>query len=63
MVSYIIQTVAFQVFFLLIYDMFLKKETFFNWNRFYLLATALVSVILPFIKIELMLLNKPLVLS
>ncbi len=52
MVHYIIQTIAFQVFFLLIYDVFLKKETFFNWNRFYLLATALLSIILPFIKIE-----------
>tara|TARA_R110002096_G_scaffold178009_1_gene354799 strand:+ start:22900 stop:24927 length:2028 start_codon:yes stop_codon:yes gene_type:complete len=52
MANYIIQTVAFQVFFLLIYDVFLKKETFFNWNRLYLLATALLSVILPFIKIE-----------
>jgi hypothetical protein len=52
MEHYIIQTIAFQVFFLLIYDVFLKKETFFNWNRFFLLTTAVLSVILPFIKIE-----------
>ena len=52
MAHYIIQTIAFQVFFLLIYDVFLKKETFFNWNRFYLIATAILSIILPFIKIE-----------
>lgn len=52
MVHYIIQTVAFQVFFLLIYDVFLKKETFFNWNRMYLLATAPLSLILPFIKVN-----------
>lgn len=52
MVHYIIQTVAFQLFFLLVYDLFLKKETFFNWNRFYLLFTAVLSVVLPFIKIE-----------
>src|SRR5690606_19426553 len=31
---------------------FLKKETFFNWNRIYLLATALLSVIIPFIRLE-----------
>ncbi len=52
MVHYFIQVVAFQLFFLLIYDVFLSKETFFNWNRAYLLMTAIISVILPFIKIE-----------
>src|SRR5690606_1341214 len=52
MLHYILQTVAFQLFFLLIYDLFLKKETFFNWNRSYLLITAIASVTLPFIKLE-----------
>ena len=52
MAHYIIQITAFQVFFLLIYDVFLKKETFFNWNRFYLMVTVILSIILPFIKIE-----------
>ncbi|MCK7589125.1 M56 family metallopeptidase [Subsaxibacter sp. CAU 1640] len=52
MLHYILQTVAFQLFFLIIYDLLLKKETFFNWNRFYLLFTALASVLLPFIKFE-----------
>ncbi len=52
MLHYILQTVAFQLFFLIIYDVFLKKETFFNWNRAYLLVTAILSVVLPFIKIE-----------
>ena len=51
MVHYIIQVAAFQMAFLLIYDLFLKKETFFNWNRLYLLATAVLSLIIPFIKI------------
>jgi len=32
--------------------LFLKKETFFNWNRFYLLITAIASITLPFIKLE-----------
>ena len=52
MVHYYLQVVAFQLFFLIIYDLFLKKETFFNWNRAYLLVTALLSVVLPFIKID-----------
>lgn len=52
MLHYILQTVAFQIFFLIIYDLFLKKETFFNWNRAYLLGTALLSVLLPFLKFE-----------
>jgi bla regulator protein blaR1 len=52
MLQYIIQTIAFQVFFLLVYDAFLKKETFFNWNRLYLLSTSVLSIALPFIKID-----------
>lgn len=52
MLHYILQTVAFQLFFLIVYDLFLKKETFFNWNRAYLLITAFLSVALPFIKLQ-----------
>lgn len=52
MIYYIIQTIAFQLFFLIIYDLFLKKETFFNWNRLYLLATAILSIMLPFVQIN-----------
>ncbi|MGE5944629.1 MAG: energy transducer TonB [Flavobacteriales bacterium] len=52
MVPYIIQVAAFQLVFLMIYDAFLKKETFFNWNRIYLLATALLSVVIPFIRLD-----------
>ncbi|WP_081997682.1 energy transducer TonB [Wocania ichthyoenteri] len=52
MIHYILQTIAFQLVFLLAYDVFLKKETFFKWNRLYLLATAFLSLILPFIKIQ-----------
>ncbi len=48
---YILQTIAFQLLFLIVYDLFLKKETFFNTNRFYLLITPVVSLILPFIQI------------
>ncbi|WOD44639.1 energy transducer TonB [Hwangdonia lutea] len=52
MIHYILQTVAFQLIFLLAYDVFLKRDTFFKWNRLYLLATAMLSLILPFIKLE-----------
>ncbi len=46
----IIQIIAFQALFLLVYDLFLKRETFFNYNRAYLLVTSLLSLILPFLK-------------
>lgn len=52
MLHYILQIIAFQVVFLLVYDLFLKRETFFNYNRFYLLSTAIASFFLPFIKLE-----------
>ena len=53
MLHYILQVIAFQLGFIIIYDVFLRKETFFNWNRVYLLVTALLSVLIPFIKIDL----------
>ncbi len=52
MIHYIVQIIAFQLLFLVIYDVFLKKETFFNWNRAYLLITPIISFVLPFIKIN-----------
>ncbi len=51
MIHYILQTIAFQLLFLLVYDLFLKRETFFNWNRLYLLFTPLLSLLLPFVQI------------
>ncbi|MFB9051641.1 M56 family metallopeptidase [Formosa undariae] len=52
MLHYILQTIAFQLFFLVVYDLFLRRETFFNWNRFYILCTPIASFVLPLIKIE-----------
>ncbi|MEO0571186.1 MAG: M56 family metallopeptidase, partial [Bacteroidota bacterium] len=52
MIPYILETIAFQLVFLLVYDLFLKKETFFQWNRAYLLITFMLSLNLPWIKIE-----------
>lgn len=52
MLHYILQVITFQLLFLLIYDFFLRKETFFNLNRAYLLGTTILSLVIPFIKIE-----------
>ncbi|WP_412986790.1 M56 family metallopeptidase [Pontimicrobium sp. IMCC45349] len=52
MMQYILQTVLFQLVFLLVYEVFLRKETFFNLNRAYLLTTAIGSFILPLVKVQ-----------
>ncbi|WP_394973653.1 TonB family protein [uncultured Croceitalea sp.] len=52
MIQYILEIIAFQLLFLVVYDLFLKQETFFQWNRFYLIGTFVLSLVLPWIKIE-----------
>lgn len=52
MIQYVLECIAFQLVFLVIYDLFLKKETFFQWNRIYLLGTYILSLMLPWMKIE-----------
>jgi len=52
MIQYILECMAFQLLFLIIYDLFLKRETFFQWNRVYLIGTFVLSLLLPWIKIE-----------
>ena len=52
MIHYIFQIIAFQLLFLIVYDLFLKKETFFTWNRIYLIGTTILSVVLPLVKLE-----------
>ena len=52
MINYIIQVALFQVLFLAVYDFFLQKETFFNWNRLYLLITPVLAFVIPFLKFE-----------
>jgi bla regulator protein BlaR1 len=52
MINYIVQVVLFQVLFLAVYDLFLNKETFFKWNRLYLIATPILSFIIPFLKFD-----------
>ncbi|MDO6603717.1 M56 family metallopeptidase [Arenibacter palladensis] len=52
MIRYILECMAFQLLFLIVYDLFLKRETFFQWNRAYLIGTFVLSLLLPWIKIE-----------
>jgi len=52
MVQIILECIGFQLLFLIIYDVFLRRETFFQWNRVYLIGTFLASLVLPFIKID-----------
>lgn len=51
MIHTLLQILVFQLLFLVVYDLFLKKETFFNLNRIYLLLTPILSVVLPFVSI------------
>ncbi len=48
---YSLQTIVLQLVFLLIFEIFFKKETFFKANRFYLLGSMLLSFLIPLIKI------------
>ncbi len=54
MIQYILECIVFQLVFLVIYDLFLKRETFFQWNRLYLIVTYVLSMVLPWVKIEAM---------
>ncbi|MDC8002856.1 M56 family metallopeptidase [Aureisphaera galaxeae] len=52
MTHYILQVIVCQLLFLAVYDLFLKKETFFNLNRAYLLFTPLLSIVIPLAEIS-----------
>ncbi len=52
MIQYILECIAFQLVFLVIYGLLLKRETFFQWNRCYLIVTYTLSLILPWVKLE-----------
>ncbi|MGB8374672.1 MAG: M56 family metallopeptidase [Salegentibacter sp.] len=51
MLHYILQVICFQLSFLLVYEFLLKKETFFSYNRFYLLITPVLAFFLPLLRI------------
>lgn len=50
--TYLAQSLLFQGIFLLGYFWLLRKETFFSYNRWYLLATIVLSLSLPFVEIS-----------
>ncbi len=50
--EYAIQVILFQLAFLLVYDLLLKKETFFSYNRWYLIFTPTLALLLPLLKIR-----------
>jgi len=52
MIPVILECMAFQLVFLAVYDFWLKYETFFQWNRAYLIGAYLLSLLLPWVKIE-----------
>ncbi len=52
MINYILYIIIFQLLFLIAYDLFHKKDTFFSLNRLYLLATSALSFVLPFIRVK-----------
>ena len=49
MLHYLIQITLFQALFFLVYELLLKKETFFTGNRAYLLVTQALVLLLPFL--------------
>ncbi|MDT0677990.1 M56 family metallopeptidase [Autumnicola musiva] len=52
MLYYILEIIIFQLCFLLAYEVLLKKETFFSYNRWYLLLTPIVAMLLPLLKLN-----------
>jgi bla regulator protein BlaR1 len=47
---YSLQTISIQLVFLLVYQVLLKGETFFKWNRIYLIGSVLFSFLIPLFK-------------
>ncbi len=52
MMTYLLQVFLFQLAFLLVYEIWLKKETFFNYNRWYLLLAPILAFLLPLLKLD-----------
>lgn len=53
MLQYCIQVIVFQFLFWLVYEISLKRTTFFFYNRWYLLLSFSLSLILPLLKFDL----------
>ncbi|MGI9533286.1 energy transducer TonB [Lutimonas sp.] len=52
MINYIVQVLLFQIVFMAFYDLIIRKETFFQWNRAYLILTSLLAYVLPLLKFQ-----------
>ncbi|NJM81026.1 MAG: hypothetical protein HC854_18025 [Flavobacterium sp.] len=52
-IYYSVQTICIQLVFLIVYQFLFAKETFFNWNRFYLLGSFILSLVLPVLYVPL----------
>jgi len=52
MMTYLLQVFLFQLAFLLVYEIWLKKETFFNYNRWYLILAPSLAFLLPLLKLD-----------
>ncbi len=52
MLNYVLQIIVLQVLFLILYEVFLKQETFYKWNRFYLLMASVLALVLPKLRFE-----------
>lgn len=51
MIVYLIKACFFQFLLLGFYEVALKRETFFQWNRFYLLVSPILGLLLPFVAV------------
>lgn len=51
-VSYLLQINLYLVLFYAFYSVFLKSETFFNWNRVYLIGATFFSILIPLFQTE-----------
>jgi len=51
-VLYSLQTILSAGVFILIYRLFVRNSNAYNWNRFYLLATMIISLFLPLFNIS-----------
>lgn len=52
MINYFVQTIIYQAIFLMVYEIFLQKETYFKSNRIYLIASSILSLIIPLIQFK-----------
>jgi bla regulator protein BlaR1 len=50
--EYFMQANCYLLLFYLFYFLFLKRETFFNLNRVYLLGSAFLALLIPILKVD-----------